>query len=237
MLPPIGRIGGKKLLKKRIVERFPPAYQSMVYVEPFIGGGSVFYHKEPSVREVISDIDKGVYLIHNGLKRFSGRLKGKFPHTRDLWDEWIHRVPQNEEEVFMKEYLCSKMSFMCNRTSYCPRVNCRVSLNDYTDRLKDTVIMNEDYKVVMEAYDGPNTLFYLDPPYEGARKTAGYKHSRFDLNAMKTVLDSVQGRWVLSINDGEHIRQLFKDYTIIPITTQYRAPRPRTVVELLITNF
>lgn len=237
MLPPIGRIGGKKLLKKRIVERFPPAYQEMVYVEPFIGGGSVFYHKDPSAQEVINDIDEGVYLIHSGLKRFSGRLKGKFPHTRELWEEWKRKVPETDEEVFMKEYLTSKMSFMCNRTSYCPRVSCRVSLNDYTDRLKDTVILNQDYREVIEAYDSPNTLFYLDPPYEQARKTAGYKHSRFDMVAMKEVLDGVKGKWVLSINEGEHIRELFKGYTILPLTTLYRSPKPRTVTELLITNY
>lgn len=37
--PAFPRVGGKSLLKKKIVdEYFPEDYENMIYVEPFVGG-------------------------------------------------------------------------------------------------------------------------------------------------------------------------------------------------------
>lgn len=43
----------------------------MIYVEPFVGGGNLYFHKKPSIKEVISDTDKGVYNVYKGVKELS----------------------------------------------------------------------------------------------------------------------------------------------------------------------
>ena len=53
----IGRVGGKSKLKKKIISIMP---QHKVYVEPFIGGGSVFFAKEPAELNIINDKDKDI---------------------------------------------------------------------------------------------------------------------------------------------------------------------------------
>ncbi len=63
----VSRIGGKRLLKKRIVKMFPKDYENMIYVEPFNGAGHVYFYKKPSIKEVINDVDSGVVAVkeHN----------------------------------------------------------------------------------------------------------------------------------------------------------------------------
>jgi DNA adenine methylase len=146
--------------------------------------------------------------------------------------------PKTEKERFMKAYMLQRMSFMAGGKSFNPSSEGGKRLmRDYSERLKDVVILNRDYREVVHRYDSPTTLFYFDPPYEESKRTAGYTHSEFDIEAMKRVLDNVKGKWILSFNDGKHIRELFRGYTITPIKTTYQLPSPRTVTELLISNF
>ncbi len=34
----------------------------LIYVEPFIGAGSIFFYKDPSEFEIINDLDKQPYI-------------------------------------------------------------------------------------------------------------------------------------------------------------------------------
>ena len=81
MLRPIVKIfGGKNYLKHFIVENFPSNYEELHYIEPCIGGGSVFLNKKRSFRESISDIDKDLISVweatKNHLEHFTNELNG-----------------------------------------------------------------------------------------------------------------------------------------------------------------
>ena len=52
-----GRIGSKRQLVPKILKLIP---QHTIYVEPFIGGGSVYFAKPPSRKEYINDLDKNI---------------------------------------------------------------------------------------------------------------------------------------------------------------------------------
>lgn len=51
-------------------------------------------------------------------------------------------------------------------------------LRDVAGRLKRVVVLDDDAVKVIRSQDGPNTLFYLDPPYlhETRVSTADYDH-------------------------------------------------------------
>ena len=51
---PLGYLGGKSRLAKRIVEKIP---DHTCYVEPFCGGAWVYFRKKPSRVEVLNDRD------------------------------------------------------------------------------------------------------------------------------------------------------------------------------------
>lgn len=63
--PYLGYRGGKSKIAKKIVAMMPP---HQVYVEPFFGGGSVFFAKEPVAKEVISDADQSLMNFYKELK-------------------------------------------------------------------------------------------------------------------------------------------------------------------------
>lgn len=54
MKTPIAYYGGKQNLAPHIIPLFPKHVQ---YVEPFTGGGAIFFQKKPSKNEVINDLD------------------------------------------------------------------------------------------------------------------------------------------------------------------------------------
>ena len=64
----VGRMGGKKLLKKKIVERFPKGYEDMTYIEPFVGGGNILLAKNKSKHEIVNDLDTDLISIYKGFK-------------------------------------------------------------------------------------------------------------------------------------------------------------------------
>src|ERR1700730_13814248 len=54
MIGPLPYVGGKNRLAIKIIGMLP---QHTTYVEPFAGGAQVFYHKKPSIVEVLNDLD------------------------------------------------------------------------------------------------------------------------------------------------------------------------------------
>src|SRR5262252_4930471 len=81
--PPFKIHGGKFYLAPWIISQFPPNYETMNYLEPYVGAGSVLLNKKPPAspvfEETINDMDEGVVLIFKTLrdqpKEFIARLK------------------------------------------------------------------------------------------------------------------------------------------------------------------
>lgn len=57
--------GGKNYQKKIIVPQFP---KHKIYIEPFVGAGSIFFSKEKSEVEIINDGDSEISAFYSYLK-------------------------------------------------------------------------------------------------------------------------------------------------------------------------
>lgn len=83
------------------------------------------------------------------------------------------------------------------------------------ERLQGVTIENASYDYVINRMDSPDTLFYLDPPYWDCEKDYGKNiFGKDDFYALKEILDSLKGKFILSLNDVPEVRELFKDYNI-----------------------
>ena len=75
-------------------------------------------------------------------------------------------------------------------------------LADVHERLRSVVILNQSATDVIRRQDGPNTLFYCDPPYvHETRSTTGeYAHEMTEEQhgELLDVLASIQGKFMLS---------------------------------------
>ena len=237
-------MGGKDKIKKKIVNLFPDNYENMIYIEPFVGGGSVFLEKEPSKIEVINDLDKNIADLYKGFKKykFEDIKKSVDGHyTEEEFKRIRDNIPKNDFDKFIRIYFLMRKSFynqMKNFQSNRPNINLGNRENIY-DRMKKVKIFNTDYKNIIKKYNTENTLLYLDPPYEGSSKKH-YENYNTDYNELKEILDNFKGKFLLSINDSSNIRKLFKDYNISTISTQYfdqKTNKNKDVKELIIKNY
>jgi len=90
------------------------------------------------------------------------------------------------------------------------------------ERLDGVVFESLDWAELIERYDSPDTLFYLDPPYWGGESDYGKgMFGRGDFARMADVLAGIKGRFILSINDRPEIRELFGGFYIEPVRLKY----------------
>ena len=68
MRTPISYYGGKQRMIKHILPLIP---SHRIYVEPFFGGGSIFFAKGPSYLEVINDINDNVVNFYQVMQNSS----------------------------------------------------------------------------------------------------------------------------------------------------------------------
>jgi DNA adenine methylase len=251
MKAPYGRIGGKSKLKKLIVdEYFPKDYEDLIYVEPFIGAGSIYFYKEPSEVEIINDLDIQPFTLLKGFKKYDGAkiskdLNGLY--NKDLFNKIKASKPTSDYGRFLRTLQLTRTSFFNQMKTYDgdgdpnnPRNYIRTNFNNNAikNRMKDTIILNEDYKKLIKEYDSPETFFYLDPPYEKSDKL--YTHSSLPIKDVYNVLKNIKGRFLISYNDSTEAKKLFKNYYINYADTTYENTKTigkRVKKEMLISNY
>ncbi|PKN77669.1 MAG: N-6 DNA methylase, partial [Candidatus Cloacimonetes bacterium HGW-Cloacimonetes-1] len=83
-------------------------------------------------------------------------------------------------------------------------------------RLDMVIIENLSYEKVIEKYDTKSNFFYCDPPY-----MLGYTYEnskQFSHEALRDILKSIKGRFILSYDDNPEVLKLYKGYDIKHVT-------------------
>lgn len=83
-----------------------------------------------------------------------------------------------------------------------------------SDRLSNTVIENKDFEALICQYDRDNAFFYLDPPYFQTEGHYEVVFSKEDHIRLRDALCKLKGKFLLSYNDCEYIRELYKGFYI-----------------------
>ncbi len=66
-----------------ILQRFPPGFRNMMYVEVFGGGGSVLLNKERSVREVLNDANGNLINLYRVVREHPDELKDRLLYVQE----------------------------------------------------------------------------------------------------------------------------------------------------------
>ena len=244
-LKPISaRIGGKVLLKKKLVdEYFPPSSSYKTYVEPFVGGGSVYFYKNKDGHdEVVNDLDPSIYNLFKGFQKYADKdladdVNGDY--SAEDFKEIKNSNPTSDYDKFLKTYLLYKLSYFGRGDSFGkPRINTKFP--DYKERLKDATILNEDYKAVIKKYDSPSTFFYLDPPI--VEQIGSFNFPAINVYELSEIVKKIKGKFLLSLANTKVKKELFKDFTIKTIPTKYvgsktKGGQSKSVSEYLIMNY
>ena len=138
-------------------------------------------------------------------------------------------------------YIQVKISYGADGRTYgCNKKNISSDyLTEIEKRLKTgagVVIKHKNFENLINVYDRPNALFYCDPPYYKTEKYYEAEFSTEDNERLKRCLKAIKGRFILSYNDDNYIRELYKDFNIIAAERQNNLSKG-TYKELIITNY
>jgi len=209
------RIGSKRIIKVKVIEAFPDEKDITTYVEPFIGGGAILWAKKPHQKEVINDLDTKLIKGYKLLKSTKARnFRQDLDNIPDL-QTFLDTSPRGEanELTYAIVSNCNKYGGQTEGdiwTTSNPFSKLK-KIDAYQARLKNVVISNTSYEKVIKKYDSPTTFFYCDPPYEKSG-ILYKKYSSFNQEELRDTLNTVKGKWLLSINDSPNIRNLYKGF-------------------------
>ena len=250
MIGPLPYIGGKRRIAPLIVKLLPP---HVTYVEPFAGGAQVFFHKPRSPVEVLNDLDGELVNYLRVVQQHSPELVRWLRHM--VSSRALHALFSRQDPTQLTDVQRAARFVYLQKNSFGGRVTRRTFnvavtkppnyapsrlphiIDAAARRLEHTQIECSSYEVVLDRFDRPTTVFYLDPPYIG-RSLYRRNFSDADFSVLADRLRRVKGRFLLSINDHPLSRQLFAAFPCRTIDFVYTATRkvPR-VSELLIANY
>lgn len=222
-------VGGKKLLRKKILEQFPENYSR--YVEVFGGAGWVLFAEERKVDlEVYNDINGNLVNLYRIVKYHPEALQEELRYILMSREQFFDAVEQCDIRgmtdiqraarffITIKESFGNDLrSFCCNRRDLTATVD---YLQAISRRLNRVVIENQDFTKILKTYDRPGTLFYLDPPYYDAEKYYPDRFQPEDHERLKDSLQKIRGKFLLSYNDCPEIRKLYSEYIMHEVDRQ-----------------
>ena len=257
--------GGKTRLISQYKDHFPQHYQT--YYEPFLGGGAVFFHLQPS-HAVLTDINADLVITYRCV--------------RDNLEELItllqaHQQRHNSEYYYdVRNYhngtdLTKAARFIyLNKTCFngLYRVNSQGKFNVPVGKYKNPGICQEEvlrvaslalqkveikqanFEEVLNYATGTNDFVYFDPPYYPLNKTSNftaYSNFCFDENQQIKLRDifielADKGVKVMLSNcDCPLIRDLYSDFNVHTISAarsiNSNAQKRGKITEVLVTSY
>jgi len=190
-----------------------------IYIEPFGGGASILFAKNPSELEVYNDINHALYEFFIVLsdpelfEKFYRRVS-VLPLSRELYSD-CQETWKNEKDLVVrvsKWFVLVRQSFGGTLRGWKYSVsknkdpkawmNCLEGLPQVHNRLQNVQIECLDWSKIFEKYDSENALFYCDPPYVLAtrrgKEVYEYEMSEEDHKKFVSCLLDIKGQAVVS---------------------------------------
>jgi DNA adenine methylase len=238
---PIRYPGGKSRMVQYLDQFVPSAETWSEYREPFVGGASMFLwmkQKNPDKRYWINDKYYNLYCFWISLRDHCDALvelitsfKNRYPDKesgRELFlqcSDVLQKSDVDPVNLAACFYIVNKTSFsgLTENSHYAPMAYERSfgwgvigKFGGISSLLQGVKITNLDYAELLKNSD--DSFIYLDPPYDIKFNLYGGKggslHRGFNHVEMLERLTPVKSQWLLSYNDNEQIRNLYKSYII-----------------------
>ena len=237
-LKPIIKWSGGKMDEIKMFDKyFPENYN--IYIEPFIGGGAVYFHLNPS-KAVISDVHSELIDLYKCI----GDGKAK-----DIY-EFMENSPNDEETYYnirdamvMNDPLDIAKRFYYQRKT-CFRgmlrynkdkkfnipfgryktINYTELLNkDYETLLNRTEIYNERFEVIFEKYNDEANFMFLDPPYDSEFTDYGYcQFGKEEQYKLASLFKTTKIKCLMIIGKTKFIEELYCGYIVAEYDKKYK---------------
>ncbi len=255
--------------KRQVLSQYAPFFPKNIhtYFEPFLGGGAIFFHLQPS-KAVLTDIN--------------AELVNVYQHVRDSVEE-VLAILREHQKHHSKEYYYSVRANLevspleraarflyLNKTCFngLYRENSKGHFNVPMGRYKKPAIYNPELlcsasralqstAIALESFENilnyslhPHDLVYFDPPYHPISATSRFtSYNRYafcadDQIRLKETFAELARRGIqvmLSNSDCFFIRELYEGFNIHTIqaarSINSKSERRGKITELLITSY
>lgn len=217
--------GSKWSIADWIINFFPEHHS---YLEPFLGSGAVFFNKPRSNIETVNDLDGNVVNLFEWIKRDPEQLAHEIywtPYARKIYEDAFSSVPEDSLQKAVNFYIRLNMGYgfrtngervgwkndiQGREKAYAAMdwKNLPEKIMEASKRFLGVQIENRPAIEVIERFNYPNVLIYLDPPYvistrQGSRKQYRHEMSDKDHNDLLDVVLVHKGPVLLSGYDSK----------------------------------
>jgi len=189
-------VGGKRQLMPSIVEQLPKNIKDYKYIEPFIGGGAVFFNLQPK-NAIINDYNEELINVYQVIKDNLDELITDLKKHKNEVDYFysIRSLDRNGEFKTLSAVQRASRVIFLNKTCFngLYRVNNAGEFNSPFGRYKNPNIVNEptlkavnkflnnnnveinsgDYSEILKQTD-KKCFVYLDPPYHPISESSNF---------------------------------------------------------------
>lgn len=199
---------------KEILAHFPDKETYDTYLEPFGGGASILFQKEPTPIEIYNDLEENVYSLFKVLSDrkmfksfqekcdtvyYSNQIRAEFKEDLlkpdlDIVDRafrffYVNRSSINSIGGFsvtlvVRRGMSKCVSDMLSAIEGLPKVH---------QRLSKVIIENRDGVHLIEKYDRKNVFVYADPPYHHSTRTSARYKQDMTTSEQDTFIEMLLG--------------------------------------------
>lgn len=230
---PISYYGGKQNLVNTILPLIPP---HKTYIEPFVGGGAIFWSKKPSEVEIINDYNRELINFYDCVQNEFVELEKMVRislHSRSLHND--ASVVYNNPHMFSKikrawaVWVLASQSFSSmldgswgydkiKGTTSQKIANKRDTFTeDLAIRIQNVQIENTDALRIINSRDYAEAFIYCDPPYFNSDCGHYDGYSKEDFVNLLESLKRAQGKFLMSSYPSDVLSEYTKEcgwYTI-----------------------
>jgi len=229
--------GGKSDEIKQFAKYIPSNIDT--YLEPFIGGGSVYFHLAPA-KAVISDVHKELIDLYQSVRDGHAQEIHQFmvlnPNNETTYYQVrdkmvINSALDNAKRFYYLRKTCFRGMLRYNKQGKFnipfgryDKINYSELLNPaYHQLLAQTEIFKVGFEYIFENYNDPANFMFLDPPYDSEFTDYGYcQFGKEDQKRLAACFKATKIRCMMIIGKTDFIVDLYKDYIVDSYKKNYK---------------
>ena len=223
---------------------------------PFFGGGSFefYFQNKYNHKLIVNDKFTPLYnfwkqiktnkdILYDELNKITCVSKEQFTNYRNTIMELNNNMLQQSLQYFIINRcsfsgatLSGGFSEEASLKRYTPSSINKIKLLDFTN----IDVYNFDFEYFINNFTNEKTLIFLDPPYYLEKQSKLYgnngdMHENFNHNLLYDLMKTKKD-WLITYNNCEYIRNIYKDYLIIEVDWSYGMNKSKSSSEIIIIS-
>jgi DNA adenine methylase len=237
-LKPLIKWSGGKVDEIKMFEKYFPVNYN-IYIEPFIGGGAVYFNLNPE-KAVISDVHSELIDLYKCISEGKAKEIYEFMETSPNDEATYYNIRDNmvmndaldiAKRFYYQRKTCFRGMLRYNKDKKFnipfgryKTINYTEILNeDYKTLLNRTEIYNEKFEVIFEKYNEETNFMFLDPPYDSEFTDYGYcQFGKEEQLKLASLFKTTKIKCLMIIGKTKYIEELYNGYIVAEYDKKYK---------------